>query len=115
MEESKINQFALLHGDKFSMKDLVVIKERLSELDDSKFSFIAAQDYNKPSTLFWVSFFLGIFGVDRFMIGHTGLGLAKLFFSWLTLGIWCLVDWLFFIKKATKATNFEKFQMAAML
>jgi TM2 domain-containing membrane protein YozV len=115
MEESKINQFALLHGDKFSMEDLFAMKERLKELDDSKFSFIVAQDYQKPSTLFLVSIFLGWFGVDRFMIGHTGLGIAKLFLNWFTFGIWWFVDWLLFIKKATKATYFEKFQKAAML
>jgi len=114
MEQSKVNQFMLLHGDKFSTEDLFAIKERLEELDDSKLSLIIAQDYHKPSTLFWVSFFLGGLGVDRFVIGHVGLGLAKLFLGWLTLFIWPLVDWLFFIKKAAKAVNFEKFTKAAM-
>jgi len=115
MEQSKIDQFMLLHGDKFSEENLFAIKEKLEKLDDSKLSFIIAQDYHKPNSMFWISFFLGGFGVDRFMLGHTGLGAAKFLLGWATLFIWPLVDWLGFIKKATKTVNFEKFTRAAML
>jgi len=47
-------------------------------------------------------------GIDRFLIGDTGLGIWKL----LTcggLGIWALVDW-FLIMGATREKNFAKFQ-----
>jgi hypothetical protein len=36
--------------------------------------------------------FLGSFGVGRFYTGHTGLAIAQLLLSWLTCGIWPLVD-----------------------
>lgn len=41
-----------------------------------------------------LGFFLGGLGVDRFYLGNVGMGIAKLFLGWLTLGIWPLVDWI---------------------
>lgn len=40
--------------------------------------------------LLW--FFLGVFGAHRFYLGKIGTGIAMLFFGWLTLGIWWIVD-----------------------
>ena len=49
----------------------------------------------------WVGTFLvGGLGVDRFLRGQIGLGVCKLLFSWLTLGIWELVDWIIAMIKA---------------
>lgn len=63
------------------------------------------QYYQQPpksfTTAILLSFFLGIFGVDRFYLGHVGIGIGKL----LTLGgcgIWALVD---FILIATRKVN----------
>jgi len=36
MEQSKINQFMLLHGDKFSEEDLFAIKEKLEGFNFNK-------------------------------------------------------------------------------
>jgi len=55
------------------------------------------------------SFLGGSLGIDRFLIGDTGLGIGKL----LTcggLGLWALVD-LFLIMDATKESNLKKLQM----
>ncbi|WP_226346858.1 TM2 domain-containing protein [Agilicoccus flavus] len=51
-----------------------------------------------------LSFFLGGIGIDRFYLGHTGLGVAKLFLNWATLGIWGLVDFILIVlRKVTDA------------
>jgi len=39
-----------------------------------------------------LSIFVGGLGVDRFYLGHIGLGIAKLLVSWMTFGIWWLID-----------------------
>jgi hypothetical protein len=47
-----------------------------------------------------LGFFLGGIGVDRFYLGNIGMGVAKLFLGWLTLGIWPLIDWIIILAGA---------------
>ena len=44
-----------------------------------------------------LSFFFGVFGVDRFYVGQTGVGVAKLLLSWATFGVWPLIDFVLFL------------------
>jgi len=39
-----------------------------------------------------LSIFLGNLGIDRFYLGHIGVGVAKLLLCWLTFGIWWIID-----------------------
>ena len=107
----------------FPSEQLPSLRERLAQLDDSQANqVIAAADVKNPTTALILTIFLGGFGVDRFYIGHTGLGIGKLlvtlllpivtlgislFFSW----IWIVVDW-FLIMNATKAANLEAINTA---
>ncbi|WP_344681253.1 MULTISPECIES: TM2 domain-containing protein [Actinomycetes] len=49
-----------------------------------------------------LSLFLGTLGIDRFYLGHIGLGIAKLLLSWATFGIWQLIDLIVIITKGTQ-------------
>ena len=51
-----------------------------------------------------LSIFVGSFGVDRFYVGHVGLGVVKL----LTLGglgIWWIIDLILFATKSVEPAN----------
>jgi hypothetical protein len=108
MEAQKVDMFIMANGKFFEAHQLPVIRERLLDLDDSKWAMIQTLQFKDPSTSLIISILGGQLGIDRFMIGDTGLGVGKL----LTcggLGIWAIVDW-FMIQGATREKNMEKIQ-----
>lgn len=81
-------------------------QRKIDELDESKKSLMYSLQFKAPVTTLILSLLVGGLGFDRFYIGDTGLGIAKL----LTCGgcgIWTIVDY-FLIMKRTKEQNFEK-------
>jgi len=104
----KTQLYLLENAKKFRPIDAEIIRQSLENADDKKVFQIAAVEVRDPVMMFIISFFAGTFGIDRFLLGQTGLGVAKL----LTcggLGFWALID-LFLIMDATKKSNFEKVQ-----
>jgi TM2 domain-containing membrane protein YozV len=66
------------------------------------FGYVTAQPVVSPKswmTAWLLSFFLGGWGVDRFYLGNTGMGVAKLLVGWMTLGIWPLIDFIVIVSK----------------
>ena len=93
-------------GDKVKLykdgKNYIVSKATSSASMDGIFE-INSKGYRKINKhLFvWVGTFVaGGFGVDRFLRGQIGLGIVKLLFGWVTLGIWPLVDFIVAVSKA---------------
>lgn len=112
MDQNKVDMFIATMSSKFPGDKLMVIKNQLEKLDDSKLMMIQSAEYKDPTTMLIISLFLGAFGVDRFMLGQTGAGIGKL----LTCGgfyIWMIIDW-FTIQKATKEFNYQKFIQLAI-
>ena len=110
MEQSKIDMFVMSNKNCFTPQQWVVVKEKLASLPESKSVQVVGTDFKNPTTMLIVSIFLGSYGVDRFMLGDTGLGVAKL----LTCGgagIWTIIDW-FTTKDRTYKYNFDKFSEA---
>lgn len=113
MEKSKVDMFLAVNAEKFSPESLYYLSEQLQQFPDDKSMILNAQDFKSPSTLLLISFFLGFLGVDRFMIGDTGLGILKLL-TFGACGIWVLID-LFLISDATRKANYTKLQRCLMM
>ncbi|MGL5690588.1 MAG: TM2 domain-containing protein [Bacteroidales bacterium] len=106
MDQSRIDTFLLCTGKYFPEEKLPYLRDQLMNIDDSRWSHVQLMQFQNPTTLLLVSIFVGSLGIDRFMIGDTGLGIGKL----LTcggLGIWQIVDW-FLIMDATREKNMQK-------
>ncbi len=107
MDQQKIDLFIMTNQKYFPAEKIIFIKEKLRTIDDEKFSLVSAMDFKEPTTLLLVSLFLGGLGIDRFMLGDTGMGILKLLTGG-CCGILTIVDW-FTITKKAKEVNFNKF------
>jgi hypothetical protein len=78
-------------------------QQQLPEAERLSFAVAYGTEAKNPATAFWLSLFLGFFGIDRMYLGQYGLGVLKL----ATLGgcwIWSLVD-VFIISEAARTHN----------
>lgn len=107
MTEDKVRQALSAVNGKIPEDKIMFLKQRLETVPDGKLDEIMCADLHNPTHILLFSIFLGGLGVDRFMIGDTGLGVAKLLLGWATCGIWPLVD-IFISYKKAKEKNLNK-------
>jgi TM2 domain-containing membrane protein YozV len=112
MEQSKVEMFIASMNEKFPSEKLMLIRDQLSKLEDSKMPVIQSIQYKNPTTLLIISLFLGSLGVDRFMMGETGLGVVKLITCG-GCGVWTIIDWFTIMGKA-REWNYQKFCQVAI-
>ena len=108
MDSQKVDIFIMANGKYFESHHVMQIRDRLLQIEDSKWGMIQTLQFKDPTISLIVSLLAGSLGIDRFMIGDTGLGVGKL----LTcggLGIWAIIDW-FMIMGATREKNMIKIQ-----
>lgn len=106
LDQQKIDMYIMTNQKYFPEEKIVYLKDRLRTMDEEKFSLISTIEMKKPTTLLLVSIFLGTLGIDRFMLGDTGMGILKLLTAG-CCGILTIVDW-FTVSKRTKDLNFNK-------
>lgn len=106
MEQQKIDMFLTQNASKFPSEKIMLIKDALAKVEDSKAMSIQTLELKDPTTGLILSILLGCYGVDRFMLGEVGLGILKL----LTCGgcyIWWIVD-MVNAKKNFQEYNYKK-------
>lgn len=106
MDEQVVQQYLLTNQKYFPQEKILFLKERLLSLDEKQFSALYSIELKDPLILLVISIFLGSFGVDRFMINDTSLGVLKLI-SCGGCGIWTFIDWILIMDR-TKLYNFNK-------
>lgn len=83
-----------------------MLRDRLMAADDNKMVMLSGVEMKDPTTILLVSIFLGSLGIDRFMLGETGMGILKLLTGG-CCGILTIIDW-FTVQKKAKDANFQK-------
>ncbi len=77
MDQQKIDMFLMTYSKYFESYHLPAIRDQLIKLDDSKYMQLHAANLKDPTIMLIVSLIGGHFGIDRFLLGETGLGIAE--------------------------------------
>lgn len=109
MDAQRVDMFVMTNQKYLPAEKIVFVKQKLMEADESKFALVSAVDFKDPTTILLVSIFLGVLGIDRFMLGDTGMGVLKLLTGGVC-GIMTIVDW-FTVSKKAKEVNYNNLMM----
>lgn len=103
MDQNKVDMYVMTNQKYFPAEKIMYLKEKLAAMDESKFTMVSTVELKDPTTILLVSIFLGSLGIDRFMLGDTGMGILKLLTGG-CCGILTIIDW-FTVSKKTKELN----------
>ena len=105
MDQNKVDMYVMTNQKYFPAEKIMYLKEKLAAMDESKFTMVSTVELKDPTTILLVSIFLGALGIDRFMLGDTGMGILKLLTGG-CCGILTIID-RFTVSKKTKELNFN--------
>ena len=109
MDKQKIDLSLTTNAKYLEPSAIPIIRQKLETADDSTFLSVQACELKDPTTLLLVSIFLGSLGIDRFMLGDTGMGVLKLLTGG-CCGVLTIIDW-FTITKKAKQKNLATLSM----
>ncbi len=106
MEKSKIDLYLTTNAKYFEPTAIPILRQKMENASDDTLLTLQATDLKDPTLMVIISIFLGVLGIDRFMLGDIGIGVLKLLTGGLC-GILTIIDW-FTISKKTKQLNLSK-------
>lgn len=109
MEKQKIDLYLTTNAKYFEASAIPILRSKLEKANEESLLSVQACELKDPTVILLVSIFLGFLGIDRFMLGDTGMGILKL----LTCGgcgILTIIDW-FTVSKKTKQNNLASVSM----
>jgi len=107
MEKNQVNMWLSMNADKFSLQDLMYIRNTLEAMPNEQMMLLQGVEFKKPSTIFLIAILLGW---ERFFLNDIALGIVKVITGY-GCGIWWLID-IFSAKKRAMKYNFQLFQKA---
>ena len=107
VSNDQVDSYLYSYCSYFPDNDILYLRTMMLGISRENYLTICATPLHNPMVILLLSIFLGELGVDRFLIGDIGMGLAKLFLSGITLGIFPFID-IFFCYKRAKEINFEE-------
>lgn len=106
MDVQKVDMFIMTNQKYLPSERIPMLRERLLAAEENKMAMLSAIEMKDPTTILLVSIFLGSLGIDRFMLGETGMGILKLLTGG-CCGILTIIDW-FTVQGKAKEANFQK-------
>ena len=106
MEKQKIDFYFTVNHKYFAPEQLSFLREKMTSASDERYLLLTSLELRDPSVMQIVSLLLGAMGLDRFMLGETGMGVLK-FLTGGCCGILRILDW-FSVQKRAKEYNFKK-------
>ena len=110
MDQAKIEAYLAKNGANLPEDKMPELKELLAKLNDDQLISIEAVELKNPTTMILIAWLGGALGLDRFLMGDTGLGVLKLL-TCACGGIWGIID-IFSAKRRAKEFNYKKVREA---
>ena len=99
MTQEKVDMYIMANSKYFPSESIPFIREKMLAADDGRYAMVQSVELKDPTTVIIVSVLLGSLGIDRFMLGETGMGILKLLTCGVC-GILTIIDWFTVMKKA---------------